>query len=149
MWLCAFRSGARLRSLLGFPSLADMIATWRKYRVWVGESESASLGEKAAGFHGSLSPRDVVDLQHACREPWKEWLWGAACRGVRLQLSEASRGVVIEPAGRAGCAAARRVWSSRIGRGAIGRGQEGDALSRNVRRAGVSAVVIRVAGMSS
>lgn len=45
---------------------------WKKYCVWVDESEVNHIGEKVADFHASLSQTDFVDLQAACRRLWLE-----------------------------------------------------------------------------
>lgn len=47
---------------------------WKKYCVWVDESELDRLPEKIAEFHDRLSPQDFVDLQYECRRSWKERL---------------------------------------------------------------------------
>lgn len=47
---------------------------WKQYCVWVDYSELPDIAEKVATFHHHLSAKDFVELQHACRTFWKEWL---------------------------------------------------------------------------
>lgn len=53
---------------------AAEIIDWRKYCVWVDESELRYIGEKILDFHSDLSPTDFIDLQIACRKLWKTHL---------------------------------------------------------------------------
>jgi len=52
----------------------DFDIEWKKYCVWVDESELPHIAEKVARFHSDLSPGDFVELQHMCRRLWEEWL---------------------------------------------------------------------------
>ena len=52
----------------------DFAIDWKKYCVWVDESELPLIAEKVAEFHNSLSSQEFVDLQHECRRLWKQWL---------------------------------------------------------------------------
>lgn len=52
----------------------DFAIEWKKYCVWVDESELPLIAEKVAEFHNSLSPQDFVHLQHECRRLWERWL---------------------------------------------------------------------------
>lgn len=52
----------------------DFHIDWKKYCVWVDESEIPLIAEKVAEFHNNLSPQDFVDLQHECRKLWEQWL---------------------------------------------------------------------------
>jgi hypothetical protein len=52
----------------------DFEIDWKKYCVWVDESELPQLGEKIADFHAGLSHTGFLDLQRACRKLWEEWL---------------------------------------------------------------------------
>jgi hypothetical protein len=52
----------------------DFEIDWKKYCVWVSESEMSVIAEKIADFHSSLSPKEFIDLQYECRKLWKEWL---------------------------------------------------------------------------
>ena len=45
---------------------------WRKYCVWVKDSELDHIADKVAEFHASLSPDAFVELQMACRQLWVE-----------------------------------------------------------------------------
>lgn len=52
----------------------DFDVNWKKYCVWVEESELSLIAEKVAEFHSNLSPQDFVDLQYGCRRLWEQWL---------------------------------------------------------------------------
>ena len=52
----------------------DFHIDWRKYCVWVDESELKWIAEKVAEFHANLSRQEFVDLQHECRRLWEQWL---------------------------------------------------------------------------
>jgi hypothetical protein len=52
----------------------DFAIDWKKYCVWVDESELPLVAEKVAEFHNNLSPQDFVDLQQECRRLWEQWL---------------------------------------------------------------------------
>lgn len=50
----------------------DFEIDWKKYCVWVDESELPLIAEKIAEFHENLSPQEFVDLQHECRRVWEQ-----------------------------------------------------------------------------
>jgi hypothetical protein len=50
----------------------DFEIDWKKYCVWVDESELPFIAEKIAEFHDNLSPQEFIDLQHECRRIWEE-----------------------------------------------------------------------------
>lgn len=52
----------------------DHLLDWKQYCVWVDEKELDRIGEKIADFHASLTPRDFMDRQLACRKLWEDWL---------------------------------------------------------------------------
>lgn len=52
----------------------DFAIEWKKYCVWVDESELSLIAEKVAEFHDNLSPQEFVDLQYECRRIWEEWI---------------------------------------------------------------------------
>lgn len=52
----------------------DFLVDWKKYCVWVDESELPWIDEKVADFHNQLSPSEFIELQHECRNIWIEWL---------------------------------------------------------------------------
>lgn len=52
----------------------DSFIDWKKYCVWVEESELPQIAQKVAEFHEKLSPQEFVDLQHECRKIWQQWL---------------------------------------------------------------------------
>lgn len=52
----------------------DFAIDWKKYCVWVDESEIHLVAEKVADFHARLSGQEFVDLQHECRRIWQEWI---------------------------------------------------------------------------
>jgi hypothetical protein len=45
---------------------------WKKYCVWINESELPLIAEKLAEFHEKLSPQDFVNLQYECRRIWEQ-----------------------------------------------------------------------------
>lgn len=57
-------------SVLPYESEID----WKKYCVWVEESELPLIGEKVAEFHNNLSAEEFVYLQHECRKLWQQWI---------------------------------------------------------------------------
>lgn len=52
----------------------DFAIDWKQYCVWVDQHEIRHAPQKVADFHAGLSPTAFVDLQHACRKLWLEWL---------------------------------------------------------------------------
>jgi hypothetical protein len=52
----------------------DFAIDWKKFSVWVEESEIPWIGEMVAEFHRNLSPGQFIDLQHQCRKLWEQWL---------------------------------------------------------------------------
>lgn len=52
----------------------DFAIDWKKYCVWVNESELDQIPEKIAEFHARLSPNAFVELQQECRKLWQDWL---------------------------------------------------------------------------
>lgn len=52
----------------------DFTIDWKKYCVWVDESEISSIAEKVADFHNQLSAREFIDLQYECRKLWQEFI---------------------------------------------------------------------------
>ena len=52
----------------------DFAIDWKKYCVWVEESELSSIAEKVLDFHSKLSDREFVELQYECRNLWEKWL---------------------------------------------------------------------------
>ncbi len=52
----------------------DSMIGYRKYCVWVEESEISQIGEKILTFHDSLSCSQFQDLQIACYELWRDRL---------------------------------------------------------------------------
>jgi hypothetical protein len=52
----------------------DFILDWKKYCVWVDESEMPFIAEKVTDFHNNISPQDFIRFQHKCRKLWEEWL---------------------------------------------------------------------------
>jgi hypothetical protein len=52
----------------------DFMTDWRNYCVWVEEREVHKIAEKVAEFHSRLSPKDFIELQHACRRFWEKQL---------------------------------------------------------------------------
>ncbi|WP_319421887.1 exostosin domain-containing protein [Pleurocapsa sp. FMAR1] len=50
----------------------DFAIDWKKYCVWVDQSELSSIAEKIVDFHNNLSAEEFVNLQHRCRELWEQ-----------------------------------------------------------------------------
>jgi hypothetical protein len=50
----------------------DFEIDWKKYCVWLDESELPLIAEKLAEFHEKLSSQDFVDLQYECRRIWEQ-----------------------------------------------------------------------------
>jgi hypothetical protein len=47
---------------------------WKRYCVWVDESDVGRIGDRVAAFHASLQPREFEDRQRACRTLWETHL---------------------------------------------------------------------------
>lgn len=54
----------------------DNIIDWRKYCVWVEESQMENMGEIVYQFHRSLTNEQFREKQQACRRLWEEHLSG-------------------------------------------------------------------------
>ena len=52
----------------------DSVVDWKKYCVYIDESEIGQIGEKVADFHASLSPADFEELQRSCRKFWEDYI---------------------------------------------------------------------------
>ena len=52
----------------------DFFLDWKKYCVWVDETELPRIADIVADFHDDLSPQDFVNLQLRCRKLWEKWL---------------------------------------------------------------------------
>lgn len=52
----------------------DFEIDWKKYCVWIEESELPLIAEKVAEFHENLSPQEFIDLQYSCRKIWEKWI---------------------------------------------------------------------------
>jgi hypothetical protein len=52
----------------------DFLLEWRDYMVWIDRDEIGRIGERVAEFNERLSDADFVELQHACRRLWEEYL---------------------------------------------------------------------------
>jgi hypothetical protein len=52
----------------------DFAIDWKKYCVWVNESELHLIADKVADFHSKLSAQEFVDLQYECRRIWQQWI---------------------------------------------------------------------------
>ncbi|MCL6750688.1 exostosin family protein [Nostoc sp. CCCryo 231-06] len=52
----------------------DSIIDWKKYCVWIDEKEIPHIAEKVAEFHSKISDQEFLDLQHECRNLWKNRL---------------------------------------------------------------------------
>lgn len=49
----------------------DFEIDWKKYCVWIKESELAVIDEKISEFHEIISPKEFVELQYECRQIWQ------------------------------------------------------------------------------
>lgn len=47
---------------------------YRRYCVWVDQSEIPNIAEKVADFHAALTPGEFQDLQIECRRLWQQYL---------------------------------------------------------------------------
>jgi hypothetical protein len=47
---------------------------WKRYCVWVEESELPNIADKVLEFHERLSPSEFEELQRECRRLWVQWL---------------------------------------------------------------------------
>jgi len=47
---------------------------WKDYCVWVDEKEVGQIADKVAAFHESVSDKEFLDLQRACRRLWESHL---------------------------------------------------------------------------
>jgi len=52
----------------------DFAIDWKKYCVWVDESELSLIADKVIDFHSKLSAQEFIDLQYECRRIWEEWI---------------------------------------------------------------------------
>jgi len=52
----------------------DRWIDWKRYVVWVEQSEVDRIAETVQEFHASLTPAGFADLQRSCRQLWDEWL---------------------------------------------------------------------------
>lgn len=50
------------------------ILPWKEFCVWVDENDIDRIEECILDFHSSLSPTAFLELQHRCRQVWKDWL---------------------------------------------------------------------------
>lgn len=67
----------------------DSEIDWRRYCVWIEESELCQIGQKILEFHQRLSPDDFVELQHQCRQLWENYIepfgfFKSLCRQVEV-----------------------------------------------------------------
>ncbi len=51
----------------------DFIIDWKKYCVWIEESEISQIPEKVLAFHNSKTPEEFQELQMNIRNIWKEY----------------------------------------------------------------------------
>lgn len=52
----------------------DFEIEWKKYCVWIDQSEINKVAEKIAEFHKNLSPQAFINMQYGCRRLWEEWV---------------------------------------------------------------------------
>lgn len=52
----------------------DNIIDWKKYCIWVEESEVGMIATKVAEFHNMISDQEFQNLQLSCRHLWEEYL---------------------------------------------------------------------------
>lgn len=56
------------------PLPYDFAVDWKRYCVWVDQSEIERVGDKVAEFHNKLSPAEFMEFQRECRHFWQSWL---------------------------------------------------------------------------
>jgi hypothetical protein len=52
----------------------DFLVKWSDHMVVVDRKDVGQIGERVAAFHEGLTDADFVELQHACRRLWEEYL---------------------------------------------------------------------------
>lgn len=52
----------------------DSYIDWKKFVVWIDQSEINQVAERVFSFHASLTPSSFRKLQLDCRKLWEEWL---------------------------------------------------------------------------
>lgn len=52
----------------------DRWIDWKRYVVWIDQSEVHDAPRRVAEFHASLTAAAFAELQRACRQLWEEWL---------------------------------------------------------------------------
>lgn len=52
----------------------DFEVDWKKFCVWVDETEIDSITEKVLQFHERFSEEEFIDLQRTCRMIWQDYL---------------------------------------------------------------------------
>jgi Exostosin family len=52
----------------------DFAIDWKRFCVWVDQTDLRSVADRVAEFHASISGEEFEELQVACRRLWEEWL---------------------------------------------------------------------------
>lgn len=52
----------------------DSIVDWKRFCVYIDESELQDIGRRVAEFHASLSDAEFERMQRDCRKLWEEWI---------------------------------------------------------------------------
>lgn len=70
--LCSGRIPVFVNTDCGLPY--DFVIDWKKYCVWVEESEIKDISTKILEFHERISENEFIELQYECRKIWEKWL---------------------------------------------------------------------------
>lgn len=52
----------------------DFAVRWREFGLWVEAQDVANIGRRIADYHASLSDGQFIDMQHACRRLYEQWV---------------------------------------------------------------------------
>ena len=56
------------------PLPYDFIIDWKKYCVWIDQTEVNRIDEIVRKFHEQISPDAFIEMQRACRRLWLDYL---------------------------------------------------------------------------
>lgn len=52
----------------------DFEIDWKKYCIWIDETDLQTIGDRVIEFHNKISPREFSNLQYKCRDVWENYL---------------------------------------------------------------------------
>lgn len=52
----------------------DEFIDWKKYLVWIEDTEVHHIADRLAAFHSAISPTEFEEQQQACRKLYEEWM---------------------------------------------------------------------------